>query len=47
MSVGVIDEFRGKGIAKKLIEIVKEKALKIDRIKYLSLDVAVYNPSAN
>ena len=39
MSLGVINELRGKGIAKKLRRIVEEEAAKNTKINSLSLHV--------
>lgn len=46
MSLGVIDEFRGKGIAKKLIHIVEKEANANRNIKCISLHVLSTNTSA-
>lgn len=46
MSLGVIDEFRGKGIGPKLLEKVFEEVDKEPAIKYVDLHVISHNPAA-
>jgi ribosomal protein S18 acetylase RimI-like enzyme len=45
MTLGVIDEFRGKGIASKLLDKILEEASQDSRVKYINLHVVSYNPA--
>ena len=46
MTLGVVDEFRGKGIASELLKMVREMAEQQQSIKMVQLHVVVYNQSA-
>mgnify|MGYP000866656224 FL=1 len=43
MTLGVIDEFRGKGVASQLLNKVMQEANSNPLIRYVSLHVVIYN----
>lgn len=45
MTLGVIDEFRGKGIASTLLDKILQEASEDARVKYVNLHVVSYNPA--
>ncbi|KAM3141397.1 hypothetical protein pb186bvf_006515 [Paramecium bursaria] len=43
MTIGVMNEFRGKGIAEKMIDQLKSQFLINPQLKYIYLDMVIYN----
>lgn len=47
MTIGVINEFRGRGIAEYMIEQLKKRVLESNKtLSYIYLDMVVYNEVA-